>query len=56
MNEDNRYVLVAFTGKISGQVKLNSEIDQVRWIGKSEVRNFDFCGNCLKKLIDYYNT
>jgi 8-oxo-dGTP diphosphatase len=54
-NEDNRYVLIVYTGKINGQIQPNLEIEQVRWIDKLEVKDFYFCGNCLEKLLDYYN-
>lgn len=54
INEDSRYVLIVFTGKINEQIQLNSEIEQVKWIDKWEVRNFDFCANCLEKVLDFY--
>lgn len=55
INEDNRYVLIVYIGKICGHIQPNLEIEQVRWIDKLEVKDFDFCGNCLEKLLDYYN-
>ncbi|WP_297417925.1 NUDIX domain-containing protein [Clostridium sp.] len=56
INEDNRYVLIVYTGKLNGKVQQNSEIDQVRWIDRSEVEQFDFCGNEINKLLDYFKS
>ncbi len=54
INEDNKYILIVYTGMIKEQIQLNSEIEQIRWINKLEARKFDFCGNELEKLLDYY--
>lgn len=56
IDEDNRYVLVVYTGKLNGQVQQNSEIEQVSWIDMTELDKFDFCDNELEKLLDYFNT
>ncbi len=56
INDDKRYVLVVYTGKLYGQVQQNSEIEQVKWIDRSELEKFDFCGNELEKLLDYFNS
>ncbi|NMM62566.1 NUDIX domain-containing protein [Clostridium sp. P21] len=55
INEDNRYILIVYTGKINEQIQHNSEIEQVRWIDKLEVEKYDFCGNDLEKLLDYFS-
>ncbi|MBU3074491.1 NUDIX hydrolase [Clostridium estertheticum] len=55
INQDNRYVLIVYTGKINEKIQYNSEIEQIRWIDKSDVENFCFYGNEAEKLMDYYN-
>lgn len=55
VNDDNRYVLIVFDGKLDGEIRINSEIDELKWINKNELNNFDFCGNELEKLVDYFN-
>ena len=32
INEDNRYVLIVYTGKINEPIQHNSEIEQTQWI------------------------
>ena len=54
INEDNRYVLIVYTGKINEPIQHNSEIEQTQWIDKCEIEKFDFYGNELEKLLDYY--
>lgn len=56
INDDNRYILIVYTGMLNGEVKQNSEIEQVRWIDRSELEKFDFYGNELEKLLDYFNS
>lgn len=56
INDDNRYVLIVYTGMLNGKVKQNSEIEQIRWIDRSELKMFNFCGNELEKLLDYFNS
>lgn len=56
INYDSRYVLIVYTGKLNGQVQQNSEIEQVKWIDRAELEKFDFCGNELEKLLDYFNS
>jgi 8-oxo-dGTP diphosphatase len=53
--EKNIHVLIVYTGKINEPIQHNSEIEQVRLVDKLEVKNFDFCGNELEKLLDFYN-
>lgn len=55
INEENRYVLIVYTGKINEEVRCNSELEQIRWVNREEVEKFDFYGNELEKLLDYYN-
>lgn len=55
ISEDNRHVLIVYTGKINEQIQHNSEIEQIRWIDKLEVEKYNFSGNDLEKLLDYYN-
>jgi mutator protein MutT len=54
INEDNRYVLIVYRGKINEPIQHNSEIEQIRWIDKCNIGEFNFYGNELKKLLDYY--
>ena len=54
INEDNRYVLIVYTGRINKPIQHNSEIKQIRWIDKCEIGEFNFYGNELEKLLDYY--
>lgn len=49
-----RYVLIVYTGKIDGQINHNSEIEEIRWIEKSQINEFEFGGNDLEKILDYY--
>jgi 8-oxo-dGTP diphosphatase len=56
INEDNRYVLIVYEGNLNGQVQENSEIEKVKWIDRSEVEKFDFCGNELEKLLNYFDS
>ena len=53
INEDNRYVLIVYTGRINEPIQHNSEIEQIRWIDKCEIGEFNFYGNELEKLLDY---
>jgi len=55
INQDNRYVLIVYTGKINEQIQYNLEIEQIRWIDKSEIQKLNFCCNESEKLIDYYS-
>jgi 8-oxo-dGTP diphosphatase len=55
INNIDRFILIVYTGKINESMQLNTEIEQVRWIGKSEIDGFNFYGNEREKLIDYYN-
>lgn len=52
--DKNRYILIVFTGKIKEKIKCNKEIEVVKWINKDEIEKFDFCGNDLEKLEDYF--
>lgn len=56
LNEDNRYVLIVYTGKLNGKVQQNSEIEQIRWIDRCGVEEFDFCCNEIDKLLDYFKS
>ncbi|NNU78049.1 NUDIX domain-containing protein [Clostridium estertheticum] len=53
-NQDNRYVLIVYTGNINEQIQYNLEIEQIQWIDKSEIQKFKFCCNESEKLLDYY--
>ena len=53
--EENRYVSIVFTGKINGSIKTNCEIEEVRWIEKSDLDGYDFFPNCKVKIIDFYD-
>ena len=55
INDDNRYALIVYKGMLLGEIQKNSEIDEVRWISRSDLDKFDFCGNELEKLLDYFN-
>lgn len=55
INDDNRYVLIVYTGKINEEVHFNPEIEQVRWINRSEIEELSFCCNDHEKLSDYFN-
>lgn len=55
INNNDRFVLVVYTGRIIEPIQPNPEIEQIRWIDKSEIDNFDFYGNECKKLLDYYD-
>lgn len=54
IEKTERYVLIVYTGKIDSEVRLNSEIEQVRWIDKSQIEDYDFYGNEKQKLSDYF--
>ena len=54
IEKTERYVLIVYTGKIDSEVRLNSEIEQGRWIDKSQIEDFDFYGNEKQKLSDYF--
>ena len=54
INQDNRYVLIVYTGEINEQIQYNLEIEQIRWINKFEIQKFNFCCNESEKLLDYY--
>ncbi|MGV8984468.1 NUDIX hydrolase [Clostridium sp.] len=54
INQDNRYVLIVYIGKINEQIQYNLEIEQIQWIDKSEIQKFNFCCNESEKLLDYY--
>jgi 8-oxo-dGTP diphosphatase len=52
--ENRQFVLIAFTGRISGAINLQyDEIEQVRWISKEELAKFDFCFNCRKEIDEF---
>jgi 8-oxo-dGTP diphosphatase len=55
INNNDRFVLIVYTGRIIEPIEPNSEIEQIRWIDKSEINDFDFYGNEDEKLLDYYN-
>ena len=55
INSDNRYVLIVYTGKIVGEVKVNIEIEKFEWITKNDINKYEFMGNCKEKIIDFYS-
>ncbi len=55
VNNRDKHVLIVYTGRINGQIRLNSEIEQIRWIDKSEINEFEFYGNEREKLMDYFS-
>lgn len=55
INNADRFVLIVYTGRVNEQIQPNREIEQIRWIDKSEIDSFDFYGNEREKLIDYYS-
>jgi 8-oxo-dGTP diphosphatase len=54
VNNIDRFVLVVYTGRVNEPIQPNPEIEQLRWIDKSEIDKFDFYGNEREILIDYY--
>ena len=55
INSYNRYVLIVYTGKIIGEVKVNIEIEKFEWITKNDINKYEFMGNCKEKIIDFYS-
>jgi 8-oxo-dGTP diphosphatase len=51
----DRFVLIVYTGRVNEVIQPNPEIEQIRWIDKSEINKFNFYGNEREKLIDYYS-
>lgn len=53
--ENQQFVLIAFSGRISGEIYLKlDEIEQVKWISKEELDIFDFCFNCRKEIDEFF--
>ena len=49
--DNNQFVLIAFSGRISTDIKLEKdEIEQVQWVGTKELVGFDFCFNCKNEI------
>lgn len=48
--------MIVYIDMLNGEVHQNSEIEQARWIDRSELEKFDFYGNELEKLLDYFNS
>lgn len=44
-----------YTGKLIGEVEANEEIEQIKWVTRSEIDKYNFMGNCKEKIIDFYN-
>lgn len=49
-----RYVLIVFTGRPDRIIRHNSEIEQVRWIDRSKINDYNFYGNEKEKLSDFF--
>lgn len=58
VNDDNgdKHVLIVYTAKIEGDIKPNCEIERVKWIKETELDSFDFAGNDLDKIKDYFKS
>jgi 8-oxo-dGTP diphosphatase len=54
INSDDRYVLITFTGQISGNIQPNVEIEKVEWVNEDSIHNYNFMGNCKEKILDFY--
>ncbi|HYH01699.1 MAG TPA: GNAT family N-acetyltransferase [Bacillota bacterium] len=50
-DEKKQFVLIAFSGRISGDIQLKTdEIEKVQWVNKDELDSFDFCFDCRKEI------
>ncbi len=52
---EQRLALITYTAGISGEIRLKrDEIEQIHWVGRAELDQFDFCFNCRKEIDRFF--
>jgi 8-oxo-dGTP diphosphatase len=52
---ENQHILIVYTGRIESEIRLNYEIEDVKWITVDDIDNYSFyVDSCKQKLIDFY--
>lgn len=52
--ESEQFVNIVYTGKINNSIKINCEIEEIRWVNKHDLDELEFLPNCKEKILDYY--
>ncbi|MGL5379069.1 NUDIX hydrolase [Clostridium sp.] len=53
--ENNRHILIVYTGTIEAIPNPNKEIQLLKWIGKDEINQYAFMGNDKQKVLDFWS-
>lgn len=51
---DNRHLLIVYTGEIRDVPRPNIEIEVLKWICEVDINTYNFMGNDRQKIIDYW--
>lgn len=49
------YLPIYFYGNVKGEIKLNHEHQEFKWISKKEIENYDFAFEQKEILLDFYS-
>lgn len=55
--DEEQHVLIVFTGRIEEEIKMNYEIEDVRWISVEDLDKYEFyTDNCREKILDFFRS
>lgn len=55
-DNDKQHILIVYTGRISEDINVNYEIEDIKWVRKNDIDKYTFySNNCRQKLLDFYD-